>query len=209
MASFWHIWRSHCWRPWLLLCQYVVAWLHQQHPNPSCWCPGSGGEMGGWMEPDPCWAWGSGLWTPHGVSWWVVALPSFSLVSVVACEWTVLARCLMCLAVPSCLLPLSVVLGGGWGFGGHSCRLVAALELGARFAPSILYLRQYQSQKVFHSGLYSFISFIGNYNWFLILLTYNSFIWFSGLKSSHKAILGCKLLWYPYFCSFVFLRSLN
>ena len=65
-----------------------------------------------------------------------------------ACEWAVLARCLMCLAVPSCLFPLSVVLGGGWGFGGHSCLLMIALELGARFAPSILYLRQYKSQKV-------------------------------------------------------------
>ena len=45
----------------------------------------------------------------------MVALPPCSLVSVVACEWAVLARCLMCLAVPSCILPLSIVLGGGLG----------------------------------------------------------------------------------------------
>ena len=63
----------------------------------------------------------------------------------------------MYLAVPSCHFPLSVVLGGGRGLGRHSCRLVAASELIARFAPSILYLRQYQSQKVF--VLYKYVFF--------------------------------------------------
>ena len=78
----------------------------------------------------------------------MIALPPLNLVSVVACEWAVLARYLMSLAVPSCFFPLvRCPRWWSWGLGGSSCRLVAAFELGARFAPSILHLR-YQSQKM-------------------------------------------------------------